>query len=188
MPDERSLLRQVSELDESGLGPVYDAYYPLLYRYIYHHVRHVETAEDLTAEVFHRLLESVEKGQGPERHLKAWLYRVAYNLVVDDSRRSLHRNHLSLNESLTVEGEEVPEQAHQSIVKQQAYAALDQLTEKQREVIILKFIENLDNAHVARILRMSVGSVKSLQHRGLAAMRRHLARVGAVTEDGDGLR
>ena len=178
-------LQRVSELDESDLGSIYDTFYSPLYRYIYHHVRHVETAEDLTAEVFRKFLEGIEKGQGPKRHLKAWLYRVAYNLVVDDSRRFVHRDHQSLQEGLAAEEDGVPDQAHQLILKQQAYAALDQLTDKQREVIILKFIENLTNAEVARVLVMSIGSVKSLQHRGLAAMRRYLTQTGAVTEEQD---
>jgi RNA polymerase sigma-70 factor (ECF subfamily) len=185
VPDEHELLRQASALDERALGTVFDQYYPVLYRYIYHHVRHVQSAEDLAADVFQRFLESIQKGKGPNRHLKAWLYRVAHNLVIDDSRRAVHRNHSQLDEEQLADEDEVSEQVQHLIQRQQAYSALDQLTEKQRQVITLKFIEGLTNREVARVLGMTVGTVKSLQHRGLASMQRHLFLADATTGDQD---
>ncbi len=182
MVDENVLLQRARELDEAALGTIYDTYYPPLYRYIYHHIRHMQTAEDVTAEVFVRLLKSLEKGRGPKQYLQAWLYRVAYNLIVDHSRRAKHRDHAPLEEELMARDERVAAQVQQRIIKQQAYAALDELTAKQREVIILKFLEELSNREVARILQTTEGSVKSLQHRGLAALRRQLEKVGAVVE------
>ena len=59
----------------------------------------------------------------------------------------------------------------------------DQLTPKQRTVIILKFLEGYDNKEISRILEMRVGAVKALQHRGLASMRRYLVRAGVIEED-----
>ena len=183
MVDEHDLLRRARKLDESALGATYDAYYQPLYRYIYHHVGHVATAEDLTAEVFSRFLGHIKTGRGPERHLKAWLYRVAHNLIVDESRRRAHRDHEPLYEGLAAAEQDVATQAQRAILHRQARAALTRLTPKQRAVIILKFLEGLDNIEIARILEMSVGAVKALQHRGLGAMRRYLARSGAVTEE-----
>ena len=183
--DERELLRQASALDERALGIVFDQFYPSLFRYIYHHVRHIQTAEDLAADVFRRFLESIKKGRGPNRHLKAWLYRVAHNLVIDDSRRIVHRNHSPLDEDQRADVDEVSEQVQRSILRQQAYEAMDQLTEKQRQVITLRFLEGLTNREVARVLGMTVGTVKSLQHRGLASMQRHLNPAEAVAGDQD---
>ena len=64
-----------------------------------------------------------------------------------------------------------------------AQAALDKLTSRQRAVLILRFLEGYETNEVARILDTSVGAVKALQHRGLAAMRRHLRQAGAITEE-----
>ena len=183
MEKESDLLRRVRALDEAALGEVYDATYPLLYRYIFHQVGHAMLAEDLTAEVFNRFLKQLHAGRGPHRYLKAWLYRVARNLVIDEARRQVHRNHANLREDMAADQQDVAERAQQSILSQQARASLLELTPKQRDVIILKYLEGMSNDEVASLLKLSVGAVKALQNRGLAAMRRKLERSGAVTKD-----
>ncbi len=183
MSGERALLRRVRALDEAAIGTVFDTYYPLIYRYIYRHVRHQTTAEDLAGEVFTRMLEQLAEGRGPKRQLKAWLYRVAYNLVVDDSRRRVHRDHEPLAEPIESVEQKVEDLVHRAVLQEQARAALDELTPKQQTVITLKFLEGCSNREVSRILETSVGAVKALQHRGLASMRRHLERSGAIEEE-----
>lgn len=183
MVDERELLRQARALDEAALGAIFDTYYPRLYRYIYHHLGHAATAEELAAEALTRLLEQLAGGGGPTRHLRAWLYRVAHNLVVDESRRRVHRDHEALDEGSVSGGANVAQQAEAAILHHQARAALDELTPQQRAVLVLKFLEGYENREISHILEISVGAVKALQHRGLAAMRRHLLRAGAITEE-----
>jgi RNA polymerase sigma-70 factor (ECF subfamily) len=180
--DEKELLERVLALDERALGMVFDDYYLPLYRYIMHHIGHARTAEDLAAEVFKRLLEAIERGRGPSRYLRAWLYRVARNLAVDELRRFQHRNHEQLDERMVSSGESVPAKAETAILSQEVRAALRKLTPRQRDVIILRYLEGYENGEVAQILGLSVGAVKSLRHRGLAALRRHLGRIGAVPE------
>lgn len=183
MKKERELLRGIRSLDQAALGAVFDAYYPRLYRYIYQHTRHQTTAEDLAAEVFTRLLEQLAGGRGPRQHLQAWLYRVAHNLVVDESRRRAHRDHEPLDEWQAVGQQNVEAEVMQSMAWQRVRAALAELTYQQRAVIVLKFVEGLSNKEVARVLDTSEGAVKSLQHRGLAAMRRAL-ETAAVRQEG----
>lgn len=174
--DDQSLLERASTLDESALAEIFDTYYVSLYRYIYTHVGHVETAEDLAAEVFHRLLAGLHNGRGPRRRLKPWLFRVAHNVVVDDIRRQSHRNHLPLDEHVALLDESpVDEQAEQAVLMAATQQALAHLTPKQRAVITLKFVAGMDNAEVAHSLSLPVGAVKALQHRGLAALRRTLS-------------
>lgn len=172
--EERDLLRRARQLDEAALATVFDTYFPALYRYFYHHVHQAQTAEDLAAEVFCRMLEQLAKGSGPRKHLRAWLYRVAYNLIVDNSRRSVHRNHDSLEEDTACATLDMEERTDALLLRAEARAALMSLTPQQREVIILKFLEGYENQEVARILGTTVGAVKALQHRGLAAMEQAL--------------
>jgi RNA polymerase sigma-70 factor (ECF subfamily) len=180
--DDRELLRLARTLDESALGAIYDLYYQPLYRQIYYHVRHRETAEDLTAEVFARLLAQLAKGQGPRQHLRAWLYRVAFNLIVDESRRRVHRDHDPLEEGVASLEQGVEGHVQRLILQQEAWNALDELTVKQRAVIVSRFLGGQENREIARMLRTSVGAVKALQHRGLAAMRRYLEQKGVIQE------
>lgn len=183
MSEEQKLLRRVRSLDEAALGVVFDTYYPRLYRYIYQHLRHQTVAEDLAAEVFARMLEQLKNGGGPRRHLQAWLYRVAHNLVVDTARRQVHRNHEPLEDWTDVGAQDVEGEVLQAMAWQQASAALTELTPQQRSVIILKYLSGLSNREVAEVLETSEGAVKSLQHRGLAAMRRTLEQNGMTQEE-----
>ena len=178
MVKEQALLRGARELDEPALSTIFETYYLPLYRYIYQHLRHRATAEDLTAEVFSRMVEQLAGGRGPEQHLRAWLYRVAHNLVVDHARRQVHRDHDPLDEASVSTGPDVAMEVHAAIQRERAVTALQRLTTAQRAVIILKYVEGYTNAEVASMLDLSVGAVKALQHRGLASMRRYLAVTG----------
>ncbi|GAB4538797.1 MAG: sigma-70 family RNA polymerase sigma factor [Anaerolineae bacterium] len=162
-------------LDRARLAAIYDEYYQPIYRHVYRQVGEVETARDLTAEVFHRLLRAVERGSHPDRHLGAWLYRTAHNLVVDHYRRQQHRRHLPLDEEMTNSHDDPAGTAEQRLSADRVRAALRHLTPDQRQVITLKFLEGLSNQEVADVLGKPVGAVKSLQHRALAALQRQLA-------------
>jgi RNA polymerase sigma-70 factor (ECF subfamily) len=181
--DDETLLRQARTFDEKALAAIFDRYYVPLYRYIYHHIGHVETAEDLAAEVFHRLLAHLHQGNGPQQSLKSWLYRVAHNLIVDEARRPLPRLQTSLADDLPVAKPDIDAQTHQDIMAQHARRALKSLTPGQRSIIILKFLEGLDNAEIARIVDLPIGAVKSLQHRGLNALRRALTAAGHMLSE-----
>ncbi len=160
--------------DRAALAAVYDEYQPPIYRYVYRLVGEVEIARDLTSEVFHRFLQAMRNGGGPEHHLSAWLYRAAHNAVVDHYRRREHRQHLPLDEELVSAADDPAETAEHSRSVAQVRAALQQRTPDQQQVIALKFLEGLSNEEVAAILEKPVGAVKSLQHRALAALQRHL--------------
>lgn len=162
-------------LDRDRLAAIYDEYHQLIYRYVYRQVGDVETARDLAAEVFHRLLRIAQSGGGPDRHPKAWLYRTAHNIVVDHYRRQQHRRHLPLDDELMIANDDPAGSAERHLSGAQVRAALQHLTPDQRQVITLKFLEGLSNQEVAVVLDKPVGAVKSLQHRGLAALQRQLA-------------
>ena len=175
--EEKELLQRVRRLEESALEFVFDSYYAPLYRYLHIHLGHGPTAEDLTAEVFRVLLEKVAAGQGPTEFLRAWLYRVAHNLMVDEIRRRKHHEHAALNEDLeeTVTGDAGPAAALQNSGQRQVLLeALQRLSEKQRAVLTLKYLQGLGNQEIARALHMTEGTVRALQFRGLHALQRSL--------------
>lgn len=182
MRHDNELLQLARELDQSALGEIYDMYYIPVYKYIYQHIRHVETAQDLAGEVFHRMLEQLNTGKGPRRHLKAWLYRVAHNLVVDEVRSSRNVDAYQLDETYADTSPGVPAQAQLAMLSELAASALSGLSTRQRSVIILKFLIGLDNADVARTLGISVRAVKALQKRGLDEMHTRLTLAGATRE------
>ncbi|MFC1976042.1 RNA polymerase sigma factor [Chloroflexota bacterium] len=170
-------LRRARAFDRAALAAIYDDYHQPIYRYIYRQVNDVETARDLTAEVFHRFLKAMQQGKGPDRALQAWLYRTAYNGVVDHYRRQKHRQHLPLKEELVDVDDDPVRLAESHMSAEAVRAALQHLTPDQKQVLIFKFLEGLSNQETAAVMDKPVGAVKSLQHRALAALQRHLTPV-----------
>jgi len=168
-------LQQARAFDQAAITAIYDTFHPKIYRYIYRRVGDVEVGRDLTAEVFRRFLQAVQNGTGPENQLQAWLYRTAHNIVIDHYRRQQHRNHLHLNESIPGADSELEWVVDQSLLNQTLRQAIHALTPEQQQVITLKFLEGFSNGEVAEIVKKPIGAVKSLQHRALNALQRHLA-------------
>lgn len=177
---ESDLLSRARGFDQEALAHIYRTYQQALYRYVYHHIGDEQTAQDLTAEVFGRFLQALRSGRGPDQHLKSWLYRVAHNLIVDELRRRTHRNHQSLDDApaeVLHDGEQSPdERAWTAIAGAQVREALAELSPDQRQIVILKFLEGLDNSEIAEITGKTVGAVKALQHRALESLRARMSR------------
>jgi len=170
--DETRLVQRAKEGDPAAFAELYDQYQPAIYRYIFYRVDDTATAEDLTSEVFVRLVERIDRFTYRGRPLLAWLYTIARNLVMDHHRRAGRSVPLSPDTPQVADMPDPEETAEDSLAQQRLAAALSCITADQREVIILKFIEGLNNETVARTMGKSVGAVKALQHRALAALRR----------------
>ena len=168
---ETELLQGARQANEATLGEIYDAYSPRLYGYAYRLTGDDAIAKDVVAETFYRFLLALRDGGGPNEHLTAYLYRVAYHLVVDNSRRQ-PRTDLLLEETLAAIDSDPSQNADELQIL--ARAALWKLTTEQRQVILLKYFEDFSNEQVAVALGKPVGSIKSLQSRALAALRRVL--------------
>ncbi len=163
-------------LDRETLSNVYDEYHRPIYSYIYRQVDEVETARDLTAEVFRRLLQSVRNGAGPDQDIKAWLFRSAHNLVIDFYRSRRFRNHAPLNHDSIGFGEDPAAIAERNVQAGEVIEAWQNLTPDQRQVIELKFMQEFSNEEAAQVMQKPVTAVKTLQHRALAALRRQLEK------------
>lgn len=178
-PDEIKLLEQARSFDPEALAWVYQTYHGAIYRYIYYHLGDGWAAEDLASDVFRRFLKAMRQGNGPTRQLSAWLYRVAHNLMVDELRRCKHRDHHSLDgtlrDTLKDRADSLDHLAGNAIAMEQLRDALLELTEDQRQVVVLRFLQGMSNAEVAEITGKTVGAVKALQHRGLDALRGQLS-------------
>ena len=172
--DNDKRLALAKAYDRQTIAGIYDEYQPLIYRYISRQVEDMETARDLTADVFNRFLTALESGQGPDRSLKSWLYRSAHNIVIDHYRRRQFRDHLPISDHLPADTADPAQEAEALMAAGRVREALKNLTPDQRQVITLKFLAGLSNAEVAEIIDKPVSAVKSLQHRGLSSLQRQL--------------
>jgi RNA polymerase sigma-70 factor (ECF subfamily) len=173
---DQKLLQYAQRYDEQALAEIYDRWSPAIYRYALRLLGDADLAEECVAETFRRFLKAMQQGNGPKDYLQAYLYRIAHNLITDYYRR---RPPLTLplpgdlhaNEEL-----EPPQVVAQNLERQQIRAALTFLPPDQRQVIMLKYIENWDHKEIAQALNKSVGAIKALQHRALNALKLILLR------------
>ncbi len=173
--DEYRLIQLAQSGSEEACGELYDRHYDAVYRYCYYRIGEVQMAQDLTSEVFVRMVEGLDSFRAQGRPLLAWLYTVARNLITDLYRRRDKPAACSLDENMETNEESVhnPVRATERRMAADCLArALRHLTEDQRAVMHLKFVEGHNNSQVARLLDKSEGAIKSLQHRALGALRR----------------
>ena len=168
------LLKKARQYDQKALAEIYDLYSDALFAYAFKHVGKSQVAEDLVAETFSRFLKALERGGGPKDHLRAYLYRITHNLITDSYRREPPPP-LELDEEL------LPEEGTDpiSVVAEMQDAdrirnALRLITPEQSQVITLRFLEGWSGLEIAQAMDKSLGSIKALQHRGLAALQRIL--------------
>lgn len=170
--NEETLLTRLYAFDLDALSYVYDLYSEAIYRYGYRLLGSQDKAEECLSETFQRLLESLKKGKGPKKAVRPYLYRIAHNWITDQYRRSLSTEELPEDFPTNTEDPESATSKH--FESQRLRKALIELPSTQRQAIVLKFIEGLDNKEIALALNKRVGAVKSLQNRGLKNLKTKL--------------
>ena len=172
MQSEQDLLNRARRFEEDALAEVYDRYNLEIYRYAFRYAGDAYLAEECAAETFCRFLGAIRDGKGPRDYLRAYLYRVAHNWLTDTHRRQ-PAPAVPLDPSLGTDPETNPAQAvAANLESQEIRSLLKQLTPEQRQVIVLKYVEEWKNDEIAHALEKPVGAVKALQHRALRALRR----------------
>jgi RNA polymerase sigma-70 factor (ECF subfamily) len=168
------LLRRAKDFDQQALAEIYDSYSTSLYGYALRILGEPSLAEECVAETFSRFLCGLHKGKGPEKYLKAYLYRIAHNWISDQYRRCPPES-VPLEEQLKLCNElRLEEQVDKRMLQEQLRAALARLTPDQRQVIILVYIEGWRKAEVAAALGKPVGAIKALQFRAIRSLRKIL--------------
>jgi len=171
---DSQLLEQARAYDAEALAKIYDLYSEPIYRYLYRILGDPAQAEDLTSEVFCRLLQVLNTSRAPRDKLRAWLYRVAHNQAMDWFRQQGKVVTLPLSEEL-VAGMDLPaEIVERRETQQRLRQAIGQLTTEQQRVILLRFGEGLKISEVSELMGKSPGAVKILQHRAVKRLRKLL--------------
>ncbi|MGN6429933.1 MAG: sigma-70 family RNA polymerase sigma factor [Gaiellaceae bacterium] len=173
--DLKLLVEQAQKGNRGALEELYLLHFDRIYSYLHMSVGNRHDAEDLTTQVFVKMLESIGKFRWRSAPFSAWLFRIAHNLAMD---------HFRANKRWQPE-EEVPEpdpgdrsaaeeEALESIGRESMLEMIGKLSHEQQQVLTLKFVFNFSNAEAATILDKTEGAIKSLQHRALASLQRQL--------------
>jgi len=161
--------------DTAAAGELYEQCHQDIYWYLFYRVGDPQTAEDLTAEVFLRMLRGLPNYQPQGKPVEAWLFQIARNLAIDQYRSDRREVSIELEENQPVESEEIHKTVEKSLTGENLRRALDKLNADQRDVIILRFVLGMPIAEAARAINRSQNAVKALQRRGLLALRDLLA-------------
>ncbi len=175
---ENQLLELAKQYDQKTLIEIYDLYSPGLYRYAVRLLNNPDLAEDCVAETFSRFLNALSNHGGPQKYLRAYLYRIAHNWVTDQYRT---KPIFETDEFLDFQADPSPDTSdlvEERLETEKVRKAIKYLTPDQRQVVILKFLEGWSNVEIAESIHKPVGSVKSLQHRALTSLRRILLEDG----------
>jgi RNA polymerase sigma-70 factor, ECF subfamily len=165
--------------EPAAVTRIYTAYAPALFRFFVAAVSDRHQAEDLTGTAFLSAIEGLPRFRGPVEALGGWLFQIARHDLYDFRRRqgrsrteSLEEN---LNEATAATGGDDPEDlALDRLEHSRVLAAMRQLSDDQREVLLLRMAGGLTAPEVAEMLGKTTGAVKSLQFRGLASLARVL--------------
>lgn len=177
---EPSLVARAVARDPDAFGQLYNLYFERVYRYARLKLGNAADAEDVTAAVFLSAWRTIDRFTPKhESSFAGWLFRLAHNALVDRYRRS--RPVVSLDTALddgaaqSLAGPEAAMEWHLTLLD--LHQALQQLTEEQREVVLLRFVEGLSAREVGDIMGKQEGTVRGLQFRAIEALRRGLAYV-----------
>jgi RNA polymerase sigma-70 factor, ECF subfamily len=176
-PDAELVLRAKAG-DQNAFTQIYERHAAAIYRYIYFRVGEVEVAEDLQADVFLRMLEGIHRYEDRGWPISAWLYRIAHDRTVDLIRRQHKRQQVSIESwEGSCDGPEGDVTAR--LEQEELHRTINELTQEQRQVILMRFMANMSLHDVAQQLGRTEGSVKALQHRGLQSLARRLEKSAA---------
>lgn len=177
MKEGVGLLKAAQKLDEEALTSIFDQFAPAIYKYTLRLCHDPILADNIVGDVFSQLLEQFAAGKGPRTNLRSYLYQTAYHLVVDRSRDNQHNAPLEVAEGTFEKGQFTPTQTQieERVMMEALITAMNtELTEDQRHVIILRFLEDFSLKETAEIIGKEVNNIKVIQNRGIAKLRKVL--------------
>ncbi len=182
-PDDPSVVALVDRVivsrDSHAFGELYDRFVERVYRYLYFRTGSQPEAEDLTEQVFLKAWEAIGRYRWQGRPFVAWLYRLAHNSHIDHVRT--HRPTTSLNDDnhpIELASPAATVELSRALDADLLSSALAELTVDQQQVIVMKFIDGLDNEQIAQSMAKREGAIRALQMRALMSLRRVLESQG----------
>jgi RNA polymerase sigma-70 factor, ECF subfamily len=171
--DDNSLIASAAAGDTEAFGTLYERHAPRVSRHAYFLTGDAVLAEDITAQVFLKAFEAIPRYEERGLPFTAWLLRITCNLVINHKKAHKNNGHAQLPETLEAdEGEHSPETSCESKMDgERVWREVKKLPNEQRQVIVMRFVDDLGYPDIAGILGKSVGAVRVIQFRALANLR-----------------
>ena len=162
------LITADGSFDRKALEAIFDDYAPVLYKYLLRLGEGLQEADPMVGDVFVRLIEKIAGGKGPHTNLRSHLYQTVYHIIVVKARAEQRITPFEQMDSLNGEKQPLQSTVEKLLLLENLSAAIqDELTENQRNVIVLQFQEGFDIRETAEIIGKRVNAVKVIQNRGI---------------------
>ena len=164
---------KVARSTSEAFAVFYDEYLPRIFRYFSYKMADVHQAEDLTATVFEKALTKFQSYTAEKAALSTWVFRIARNTLIDHYRVSQRRKSVSLEVTQTdPEDGRTPEQDFiESEDSRMLRQCVSRLSEKEQEIISLKFAGDMTNRQIAGLLGLSDSNVGIILYRAIRKLR-----------------
>jgi len=170
--------------DRKWFALIYEQTMPRIYRYFYFKTMQKELSEDLTSEVFLRVYINLKNTSLDSKAFISWIYRIAHNLLVDHFRKENKAGQPAreFSDNTRVSDEEVLKQESSYLKKEldlqrpELLSAIDTLTGLQKDVIMLRFVEDMDYTAIAGIFGKNRGTIRGIVFRAVEKIRKEMNR------------
>jgi RNA polymerase sigma-70 factor (ECF subfamily) len=182
METETELLNAARMLSKDAFVKIFDLYAQPLYRYALRLCGDPVIADQIVGDVFAKLLDLFSSGHGPSVYLRSYLYETVYHRIIDEARSSRHKAPLEAVDWFRqdVQAGHISLEDH-VLFKQILHIIQNNLTDDQRHVIILRFLEGFSLRETGAIIGKTEDHVKVIQTRAIAKLRQALNDKGAGT-------
>ncbi|MBX0327016.1 sigma-70 family RNA polymerase sigma factor [Oscillochloris sp. ZM17-4] len=174
--DLRSLIGRAQSRDSGAISEIYNLYARLILRYIYLRVGEHELAQDLTQEVFIKVIHGISRFEyRDEKSFLGWLYTIASNVLSSHQRRRrlISTSFDRQDNLIDLRSQDDARTITDRVALQHA---IGQLTADQQQVLTLRFFADMSNIEIAGALRRTEGAIKALQHRAIHRLQRIMGR------------
>jgi RNA polymerase sigma-70 factor (ECF subfamily) len=163
-----TLVKESQNGSKESFGVLYDCFLDPIYRYIFFRVSSVQIAEDLTGDVFFKVLKSLKTYKKRKNMpFSAWIFRIAKNILIDHYRKNVHTEEIP---ETIVDESGISDSRNETVLdfeKKRIFLAMKKLPEMQAQAIVLKYFSEMSNTEISKILEKSLTAVRILQSRGL---------------------
>jgi RNA polymerase sigma-70 factor (ECF subfamily) len=168
-----TLIERIHQLDPEALASVHDQFYPVIFKYVHYRLDDDQLVEDITSEVFLRMLDALRTKGASIRDIRAWLLGTASHLIKDYLRQKYRMQLDNLDDHENLPGDQMLETiADHDFSNHNLKAAVLHLTDEQQQVLVLRFSMELTLEETAQVMNKSINAVKVVQFRALGALRR----------------
>ncbi|PIR98310.1 MAG: hypothetical protein COT88_02235 [Candidatus Colwellbacteria bacterium CG10_big_fil_rev_8_21_14_0_10_41_28] len=172
---EENLVEEAKQGNPEAFGQLYDHYLPKIYRFVLIKVAYREQAEDITQQTFFKAWRSMKRYQSKGYPFGSWLYRIARNSVIDHYRKTKEEVDIeNVSEEILGVDNTLSQNLDSKFEWETILKSIKSLNDIEQDVLIMRFVEDMQHSEVARVVDKSENAVKVIQHRAIKKLEERL--------------